>query len=160
MDFARSRLRPCEPSSIQRTTSFKHSNDDSQTHIYDNFNFYKPQQNVRLRPVSMYIPTLSSSDDDNETVENKFKQLEKTLSKEKHDIPSMVIEESIEIPATAEQTSVVKNNHKIETPNRRRTVGGVNLMGNKKIASEEEEEQQQQPKPSWIEIAKQKQTKL
>ena len=109
----------------------------------------------------MYIPTLSSSDDDNETVENKFKQLEKTLSKEKHDIPSMVIEESIEIPATAEQTSVVKNNHKIETPNRRRTVGGVNLMGNKKIASEEEEEQQQQqPKPSWIEIAKQKQTKL
>jgi len=42
-----------------------------------------------------------------------------------------------------------------QPPNRRKTVGGVHLTGNNKVAADDNK-----PTPSWIDIAKQKQSKF
>lgn len=180
---------PTKPSSVQRSVSLKRTEDihiptDSNTkheeveeHIYDNFDFCQHQlrsreQAARLRPVTMYFPTNTDRTMPNE-LENVFNQFKnkslnkRTPSKErKEEISVVIIDESLQPSTPLEQTSddfVVKQetsstlkNKTTETPNRRRTVGGVNLMEPKKLTTEEQQAQQ----PSWIQIARQKQSKL
>ncbi|CAF1515854.1 unnamed protein product [Adineta steineri] len=137
---------------------------------------------ARLRPVTVHI----TSNNDQQTVnefENVFNQLKKrslmknVLPKEEI-IPEPSSSERIEIPvlinSTGEETptpliieneSIVPNmmpmtkrieiSHLTQQPNRRKTVGGVHLPGNNKVATTDNK-----PAASWIDIAKQKQSKF
>jgi hypothetical protein len=151
----------------------------SREHIYDNLDLFKRHKiNVtsdilsndnkssivqtrehaaRLRPVTMLIPTTSDKQSINE-FGNVFEQLKKKSSIRKD-------EETISVPLPEEHYPYIPLDERpsekepIEIDplpaNRRKTVGGVNLPGNNKIAVDDHK-----PTPSWIDIAKQKQNKL
>jgi len=132
--------------------------------------------NNRLRPVTMHITTNNDKQTTNE-FENVFNQLKKRASikkiQSKEEIILGGLEEPVQSPISSvpiEETStnlltenvpIIPTNKIVEitsvskSPNRRRTVGGVNLMGNNKVAVDDNK-----PTPSWIDIAKQKQSKL
>ncbi len=132
--------------------------------------------NTRLRPITMHIPTNNDKQTTNE-FENVFNQLKKRASikkvQSKEEIILGGLEEPVQSPISSvpiEETStnlltenvpIIPTNKIVEitsvskSPNRRRTVGGVNLMGNNKVAVDDNK-----PTPSWIDIAKQKQSKL
>jgi len=138
--------------------------------------------NTRLRPVTMHIPTNNDKQTTNE-FENVFNQLKKRASikqiQPKEEIISApsALEESIQpplpsipieeppttllienepiIPVVASTNKIVQTSSVTQSPNRRKTVGGVNLTGNNKVAADDNK-----PTPSWIDIAKQKQSKL
>jgi len=136
--------------------------------------------NTRLRPVTMHIPTNNDKQTINE-FENVFNQLKKRASIKKvqskeenilgseepvqlpvvsvpiEDTPANLLTENVPIiPVAAIPTNkIVEISSVSKSPNRRRTVGGVNLMGNNKVAVDDNK-----PTPSWIDIAKQKQSKL
>ena len=163
--------------------STSNSHTSSQEHIYDNLDLFKrpPTTDIlsadddsatrhqvssvpsRLRPVSVLIPTEAGQQSSNE-FENVFNQLKKRASirKVRPDLESPVSEEPARVP---EKESIVPESittkKPLETPsvaqpfNRRKTVGGVYLSANNKVATDEPK-----PTPSWIDIAKQKQTKL
>ncbi len=139
---------------------------------------------ARLRPITMHITSNNEKQTTNE-FENVFNQLKKRASikqvQAKEEIipvseepvqsppppplPSMTIEEpSIKLVTENEQpiAPVIISTNKVtvtssvsQSPNRRKTVGGVHLTGNNKVATEDNK-----PTPSWIDIAKQKQSKL
>jgi hypothetical protein len=136
---------------------------------------------ARLRPLTMHIPSIDDKQTTNE-FENVFNQLKKRasikqvqakeeiipISTEKpvqSDLSSMTIEETsknlvttnepIVPPALVLTNKVVVTSSLLQAPNRRKTVGGVYLPGNNKVAVDDNK-----PTPSWIDIAKQKQNKL
>lgn len=125
---------------------------------------------TRLRPVTMHIPPTNDKQTSNE-FENVFNQLKKRTSIKQVEEPIPTPEESVQTSFTFEETSkpllienepvVISPIKKIEkstvsqSPIRRKTVGGVNLIGNNKVAVDDNK-----PTPSWIDIAKQKQNKL
>jgi len=59
------------------------------------------------------------------------------------------------IPVVNSTNKIVEIPSVSKSPNRRRTVGGVNLIANNKVAVDDNK-----PTPSWIDIAKQKQNKF
>ena len=78
------------------------------------------------------------------------------LAERKEDLPPARTHDDDDVPATTVST------HKsitlapvLQSPSRRKTVGGIHLMGNNKVAVEETK-----PAPSWVGIAQQKQNKL
>jgi hypothetical protein len=137
--------------------------------------------NTRLRPVTMHIPTTNNDKQTTNEFENVFNQLKKRASikkvQSKEEIILGGLEEPVQSPISSvpvEETSTnlltenvpiisvtIPTNKIVEitsvskSPNRRRTVGGMNLMGNNKVAVDDNK-----PTPSWIDIAKQKQSKL
>ncbi len=158
-------------------------------HIYDNLDVFKQGNQLvrtrehstgRLRPVTMHIP-LNNNNNDKQTIsefENVFNQLKKRATIIKKEETVSVSEEPVQTPsissATMEETpmKLVTENEPIapvmistskitvtssvsQSPNRRKTVGGVHLPGNNKVAVDDNK-----PTPSWIDIAKQKQSKL
>ena len=163
-----------DPSSTQSI-----SRSSSQEHIYDNLDVFKrskptddessaipivktrehPIPSIRLRPVTMHIPTNNDKQTSNE-FENVFNQLKKRGSIRRvrpteESASSPPPPEEIPVPPQPEPEPINKPPETTPTPNRRRTVGGVHLPANNKVASDD-----QKPTPSWIDIAKQKQTKL
>jgi hypothetical protein len=131
---------------------------------------------TRLRPVTVH----ASANNDNQTTnefENVFNQLKKRGSirrvrpneetTSEPPPPAPVEEPPPPVPVTIPPHSQPQNeptllpNKPIETtptpqtPNRRKTVGGVHLPANNKVATDDNK-----PAPSWIDIAKQKQNKL
>lgn len=133
-----------------------------------------PLTRTRLRPLTVHI----SSNNDNQTVnefESVFNQLKKRNITKQEEIPleppvlqtvssTIVKEETIE-PVSNENEPIVthcvstmklvENPSRTLPPNRRKTVGGVHLPTNNKVATTDN-----QPTASWIDIAKQKQSKL
>ena len=133
---------------------------------------------TRLRPVTMHIPTNNDKQTPNE-FENVFNQLKKRgsirrprPSEEAPREPTPPPPPPPPPPAPVEEPSpppqpqpenepiiAVSKSPEVAptppTPNRRKTVGGVHLPANNKVASDEAK-----PTPSWIDIAKQKQNKL
>ncbi|CAF0928845.1 unnamed protein product [Adineta ricciae] len=138
-----------------------------------------PLARTRLRPITVHIP----SNNDNQTVnefENVFNQLKKRNITKKEEIPlespaphesltitvsSATIKEEPTKPVPNENEPIVshyvstmklvENPSRIQSPIRRKTVGGVHLPTNNKIATTDN-----QPTASWIDIAKQKQSKF
>jgi hypothetical protein len=134
----------------------------------------------RLRPVTTHIPSNNEKQITNE-FETVFNQLKRRTSIKNEEIvsvseepvqsqpplpplPSIVIEETPRklvtenepIPPVMTSTSkVTVTSSVLQSPNRRKTVGGVNLPGNNKVAADDNK-----PTPSWIDIAKQKQSKF
>ncbi len=135
----------------------------------------------RLRPVTMLVSMSNDQQTANEfaNVFNQFKKrgpIKKAEPKEEI-IPVLPPEEPVQLPPPAvyveeipeplliENESIAPNiistNKIVETPsvtqppNRRKTVGGVNLLANNKVAATDNK-----PALSWIDIAKQKQSKL
>jgi len=130
----------------------------------------------RLRPVTMHIPPNNDKQTTNE-FENVFNQLKKRAAIKKvqpkeETIP--VLDEPVQPSVPVKETPinlitenepiapVVTSTNKIveipsvsQPPNRRKTVGGVHLTGNNKVAVDDNK-----PTPSWIDIAKQKQSKF
>jgi hypothetical protein len=136
---------------------------------------------TRLRPVTMLVSTSTDQQTVNEFA-NVFNQLKKRGPIKKAEpkeeiIPVLPPEEPVQLPPPAvyveeipeplliENESIAPNiistNKIVETPsvtqppNRRKTVGGVNLLANNKVAATDNK-----PALSWIDIAKQKQSKL
>jgi hypothetical protein len=129
----------------------------------------------------MHIPTTNNDKQTTNEFENVFNQLKKRASikkvQSKEEIILGGLEEPVQSPISSvpvEETSTnlltenvpiisvtIPTNKIVEitsvskSPNRRRTVGGMNLMGNNKVAVDDNK-----PTPSWIDIAKQKQSKL
>lgn len=128
----------------------------------------------RLRPVTMHIPTNNDKQTTNE-FENVFNQLKKrgsirrvrpTPSEESIGEPTPVFVPAEDPPAppppAVENDPIVTVTKPVEqpallppTPTRRKTLGGVHLPANNKVASDDHK-----PTPSWIDIAKQKQNKF
>jgi hypothetical protein len=131
----------------------------------------------RLRPVTMHIPTNNDKQSNNE-FENVFNHLKKvgaikkiqpkeeikSISPPQEPVqtppsavsieeksPSLFIESKQIVPVVSPTNKIIE----IQTPNRRRTLGGAHIPGNNKVATEDNK-----PTPSWIDIAKQKQNKL
>ena len=125
----------------------------------------------RLRPVTMHIPTYNDKQSNNE-FENVFNHLKKVQPKEEiksisppqepvqtpplavsieEKSPSLFIESEQIVPVVSPTKKIIE----IQTPNRRKTLGGTHIPGNNKVATEDNK-----PTPSWIDIAKQKQNKL
>lgn len=133
-----------------------------------------PLPTPRLRPVTMHIPTNNDKQTTNE-FENVFNQLKKrgsirrvrpTPTEEpasEPSPPSVAVEEPppppppppVENEPITTVTKPVETALLPPTPNRRKTLGGVHLPASNKVASDETK-----PAPSWIDIAKQKQTKF
>lgn len=136
-----------------------------------------PLPTPRLRPVTMHIPPNNDKQATNE-FENVFNQLKKrgsirrvrpTPTEEPVSEPaplsaSVPVEEPLVPPPTLpafENDPIVTVTKPVEpalpppTPNRRKTLGGVHLPANNKVASDDHK-----PTPSWIDIAKQKQNKF
>ena len=134
-----------------------------------------PLPTPRLRPVTMHIPTNNDKQTTNE-FENVFNQLKKRGSIRRvrptpteepvlERPPSVPIEEPPVFhpppPPPVENEPNLIVSKPVETPllpptpNRRKTLGGVHLPANNKVASDETK-----PAASWIDIAKQKQTKF
>jgi len=165
------------------------SRSSSQEHIYDNLDVFKrskpnlnlssnedesivkirehPLPATRLRPITMHVSTNNDKQTTNE-FENVFNQLKKRGSirrvrptEEPISEPLPVEEIPAPSPPQSENEPIIAINKPIETnpiaqaPNRRKTVGGVHLPANNKIATDDNK-----PAPSWIDIAKQKQSKL
>lgn len=113
--------------------------------------------------------------------ENVFNQLKKRSSNKRNQSNDEIIftqEEIVQTPVPIEDKSIpllIENEPIIpvvitpikkidkpsinQTPNRRKTVGGVNLMGNNKVTVDDNNNSNK-PASSWIDIAKQKQNKL
>jgi hypothetical protein len=165
------------------------SHSSSQEHIYDNLDVFKrskPNEDeslssttttpaiktrehsvpaTRLRPITMHMPANNDKQTTNE-FENVFNQFKKrgsvrrTRQTEEQPIsePLPVEETFAPVPSSSqpENEPIIAINKPIEqTPNRRKTVGGVHLSTNNKVATDDNK-----PSPSWIDIAKQKQSKL
>ncbi|CAF0879340.1 unnamed protein product [Adineta ricciae] len=138
-----------------------------------------PLARTRLRPLTVHIPSNSDSRTVNE-FENVFSQLKKHNITKKEEIPfespvshepltitvsSTTIKEEPTKPVPNENEPIVphyvstmklaENPSRIQSPNRRKTVGGVHLPTNNKVATTDN-----QPTASWIDIAKQKQSKF
>ncbi|CAF4607730.1 unnamed protein product [Rotaria magnacalcarata] len=128
-----------------------------------------PLSTPRLRPVTMHASTSTDKQMTNE-FENVFNQLKKRGSIRKvrpneETVPEPTPPAPIEELHTA-PCSFLQSNHEqlmpIETiptpptPNRRKTIVGVHLSANNKVATNDTNK----PTPSWIDIAKQKQNKL
>ncbi|CAF0996749.1 unnamed protein product [Rotaria sp. Silwood1] len=132
-----------------------------------------PIQTTRLRPLTMHVTSNNDKQLTNE-FENVFNQLKKRGSIRRvrtneetisESFPSASSEE-IHVPLSpsikSENESFVSTNKIIEpihtpppTPNRRKTVVGVHLSANNKVATNDNK-----PTPSWVDIAKQKQNKF
>ncbi|CAF0887290.1 unnamed protein product [Rotaria sordida] len=140
-----------------------------------------PRKN-RVRPFTMYIPTNNDKQTINE-FESVFNQIKKNglikkfqskeetapISPPKESVqppsPSILIDEtstnlSIEhepiVPAVVVPTNkIVETSYAFQPLNRRKTVGGSNLPTNNKVITDDNNS-----KPSWIDIAKQKQNKV
>ncbi|CAF1222257.1 unnamed protein product [Rotaria sp. Silwood1] len=138
----------------------------------------------RIRPLTVHIPTNNDKQTINE-YENVLNQIKKPSlikkiqhKEEQETVPTLsVVDESIQTPSSSiliEDTSkilstehelivpvVIPTKKLVETssvsqpPDRRKTVGGVNLPTNNKVTTNTN-----QSIPSWIDIAKQKQNKL
>jgi hypothetical protein len=113
----------------------------------------------------MHMPANNDKQTTNE-FENVFNQFKKrgsvrrTRQTEEQPIsePLPVEETFAPVPSSSqpENEPIIAINKPIEqTPNRRKTVGGVHLSTNNKVATDDNK-----PSPSWIDIAKQKQSKL
>ncbi len=138
-----------------------------------------PTTTTRLRPVTMHIPPFNDKQTTNE-FENVFNQLKKRASIKKDQskeeiipvadepvqtpLPSVSVEETPTtlltenepiIPVVVSTNKTVEITSVSQTSNRRRTVGGVHLTANNKVSVDDNK-----PTPSWIDIAKQKQSKL
>jgi len=140
-----------------------------------------PPPATRLRPFTMHIPTNNDEQTTNE-FENVFNQLKKRGSIRRvrpneepisePSPPPPPFEETPALPpppppppplsCQPENEPIIAINKPIEPtpptpqmPNRRKTVGGVYLPTNNKVATDDNK-----PAPSWIDIAKQKQSKL
>jgi hypothetical protein len=129
-----------------------------------------PSPATRLRPITMHIPAINEKQTTNE-FENVFNQLKKRGSIRRirpmeeptpePPPPPPVEETPVLPPSQPENEPIIAIPKPVETtptlpsPNRRKTVGGVHLQANNKVATDDTK-----PKPSWIDIAKQKQTKL
>ena len=120
---------------------------------------------TRLRPVTMLAATDNEKQQTNE-FENVFNQLKKRGSIRRVRPNEEIIPEPpppvpVEEPPPPVPTHSQPQNEPIEPvatpqiPNRRKTVGGVHLPANNKVATDDNK-----PSPSWIDIAKQKQSKL
>jgi hypothetical protein len=127
---------------------------------------------TRLRPVTMHIPTNNEKETTSE-FENVFNQLKKRTSIKKippkeeipdepmqsipmEEIPkSFITENEPIIPLVVSTSKIIETPSVTQLPNRRKTVVGVYLTGNNKVAADDNK-----PTPSWIDIAKQKQNKL
>lgn len=142
------------------------SSSSSQEHIYDNLDVFqkdasevKTRENqgkasIRLRPVTMHVPS-TSSDSSSTSTNNEFEQIFNQLKK-RGSIRRVRIQE--EVPAVIPTEPETKAVEPVPSPPpapRRKTLVGVHLSGTDKVASDETK-----PVPSWIDIAKQKQTKL
>jgi len=129
-----------------------------------------PIPTTRLRPLTMHSISASNDKQTTNEFENVFNQLKRRGSvrrvqpdEETITEPTPVEESSVLLPPPSqhENESTVSTNKTIErtptpqTPNRRKTVGGVYLPANNKVANNDNK-----PAPSWIDIAKQKQNKL
>ncbi len=132
-----------------------------------------PIPTTRLRPLTMHSISASNDKQTTNEFENVFNQLkrrgsgrrvppdEETITEPSQ--PTPVEESSTLLPPSSqhENESTVSTNKPIERtptpqpPNRRKTVGGVYLPANNKVATNDNK-----PAPSWIDIAKQKQNKL
>lgn len=120
---------------------------------------------TRLRPVTMLIPSINEKETTNEFehVLNQFKNraaIKQVQPEEAPTQPSVPVEQPPTPVLTKKEPilltkKVVEPPSVVQVPNRRKTVGGVHLPGNNKVAVEETK-----PTPSWIDIAKQKQSKL
>lgn len=175
--------------SISPNSTKSRSPSSSQEHIYDNLDVFKrPKRNVilptnedetpsippvktrehpistpRLRPVTMHVPANNDKQTPNE-FENVFNQLKKRGSiRRVHpneniepEAPSInPVEQHSPVPKIESNDKPVEIVHPPSTPNRRKTVAGVHLSANNKVATNDNK-----PTPSWVDIAKQKQTKL
>jgi hypothetical protein len=124
---------------------------------------------TRLRPVTMHLSPNNEKQITNE-FENVFNQLKKRGSVRRvrpneeplpEPPPPPVEELPPSPPPQPENEPIIAVTKPLETaptpptPSRRKTVGGVHLPANNKVASDEIK-----PTPSWIDIAKQKQNKL
>ncbi|CAF3907104.1 unnamed protein product [Rotaria sordida] len=129
---------------------------------------------TRLRPITMHVTSNNDKQITNE-FENVFNQLKKRGSIRRirpneetilETLSTVPIEENhIAAPLSpsikSENESFISTNKTIEsihtpsTPNRRKTLAGVHLSANNKVATNDNK-----PTPSWIDIAKQKQNKF
>ena len=152
------------------TSDILSNDNESSTNLIAQTREQFPSTATRLRPVTMHIPTNNDKQSINE-FENVFNQLKqrssiKTVRSDEEKIPvpppeePSFDEEPISLP-TANEPIIISTKATVEiapvsqSPNRRKTVSGVNLSGNNKIAVDE-----YKPTASWIDIAKQKQNKL
>jgi hypothetical protein len=136
-----------------------------------------PSSSSRLRPVTMHASAINDKQTINE-FENVFNQLKKRGSIRRvrpneetppepvsvEEIPALA---PVPVPLPPQPESeptvppIVLTNKPVQstpipqTPNRRKTVGGIHLQANNKVATDDNK-----PTPSWIDIAKQKHTKL
>ena len=145
-----------------------------------------PTTTARLRPVTMHISSANEKQTTSE-FENVFNQLKKRASikrvqPEVQEAVKPIFEEPMQptlpppppppvkidqapiyvikekeptAPVLVSTNKLTETSPNSQTVNRRRTVGGVQLPGNNKVTTEETK-----PTPSWIDIAKQKQSKL
>lgn len=124
-----------------------------------------PAPPSRLRPLTMHASANNDKQSSNE-FENVFNQLKKRGSirrvkpnEETLSVPTPV--EEPPPPVQPENEPIIAMNKTVETtpipqtPNRRKTVGGVYLPASNKVATNDTK-----PAPSWVDIAKQKQNKL
>jgi len=157
------------------------SSSSSQEHIYDNLDVFKrskpsnedepvktrehPLPVTRLRPVTMHVTANNDKQTTANEFENVFNQLKKRSSIRRVQPitpePPPVEETPTPPPSQPENEPTIAINKPIETtltpqtPNRRKTVGGVHLPANNKVATDDNK-----PTPSWVDIAKQKQNKF
>lgn len=149
---------------MQRSMSFKRPQDfvnrrqepslspsSSNEHIYDNLDVFKQsndnstvkirdQSSTRIRPVTMHASASNDKEITNE-FENVFNQLKRRSS--------IRTTEEKKIDNEPPPISPTQSN------NRRKILPSVHLTPNNKVATD-----QTQPTPSWIDIAKQKQSKF
>ncbi|CAF2965812.1 unnamed protein product [Rotaria sp. Silwood2] len=153
------------------------SSNDDESSSSSSINIVKtrehPISTTRLRPVTMHVISNNDKQITNE-FENVFNQLKKRGSIRRirpneetitESLPSSDPIEEIHVPLSpsiiSENESTVSTNKTIEpihtppTSNRRKTVVGVHLSANNKVATNDNK-----PTPSWIDIAKQKQNKF
>ena len=154
------------------------SNDDeSLTNIIVNTRRDSTSRINRSRPITMYIPK-----DDTKQMTTEFEKvfnqirkygLMKKLLVKDEIIPESATKESIESspsketqeilsteslvegPIAISRSKVVETSSSSPLPIRRKTVGGVNVSTNKKVTTDDEKSI-----PSWINIARQKQSNL
>jgi hypothetical protein len=126
----------------------------------------------RLRPITMHVATNNDKQITNE-FENVFHQLKKSGSIRRvrpnqeitaEPLSSTPVEETYaptspilrtENEPTVSTHKSLENISTPPTPNRRKTVVGVHLSANNKVATNDNK-----PTPSWVDIAKQKQNKF
>ena len=132
-----------------------------------------PISATRLRPVTMHVAANNDKQITNE-FENVFNQFKKRGSIRRIQLNEEIIAETVS-SASVEETNTRSIPSSLQTENepttstnktnditptssalsRRKTVGGVHLTANNKVAANDNK-----PMPSWIDIAKQKQNKL